>query len=107
MVGTIYLARIYFTDMSAYKIRPVIVIKHFGEDCMCLPLTSKSEHHGIEVTNRDVTQGSLKKDSLVIFPKSFTLHNSILIKQVATVSSEKYSDIFSMYCHQLGCHEIL
>ena len=26
MVGSIYLARIYFTDLSDYKIRPVLVI---------------------------------------------------------------------------------
>jgi mRNA interferase MazF len=36
MVGEIYPAKIYFTDLSYYKIRPVLVIKTLGDDCMCL-----------------------------------------------------------------------
>jgi hypothetical protein len=40
MVGDIYLAKIFFTDLSEYKIRPVLVIKEMGRDCICLQLTS-------------------------------------------------------------------
>jgi len=30
MVGDIYLAKIYFTNLREYKIRPVLVIKQLG-----------------------------------------------------------------------------
>lgn len=77
MVGSIYLARIYFTDLSDYKIRPVLVIKEFGEDCLCLQLTTQLQHNGVFLNQSDIESGALKKESLVIVPKSFTLHNSI------------------------------
>jgi len=41
MVGKIYLAKIYFTDLNEYKIRPVLVIKVLDEDCICLQLTTQ------------------------------------------------------------------
>ena len=80
MVGKIYLAKIYFTDLSEYKIRPVVVIREYGDDSVCLPLTSNLEHDGIVVGIENLEEGFLKKESKVIFPKSFTLHRSILIK---------------------------
>jgi len=36
MVGDVYLAKIYFTDLSAYKIRPVLVYKKLDDDYVCL-----------------------------------------------------------------------
>ena len=103
MVGKIYLAKIYFTDLSEYKIRPVIVIKEYGEDCICLPLTSNLEHHGILLAQEDMSDGSLKKESMVVFPKNFTLHKSILFKHIATVTSKKYTTVFTAFCEQMGC----
>jgi len=41
MVGDIYLAKIYFTNLREYKIRPVLVIKQLGRDYICLQLTSQ------------------------------------------------------------------
>ena len=38
MVGKVLLANVYFTDLSSYKIRPIIVIKDMKEDILCLPL---------------------------------------------------------------------
>ena len=32
MVGKIYLAKIYFTDLSSYKIRPVLIIKELDKN---------------------------------------------------------------------------
>ena len=80
MVGDIYLAKIYFTDLSEYKIRPVLVIKEMDEDCICLQLTSQLNSTAMILTNKDLSQGKLQKDSLVVVPKNFTLHKSILFK---------------------------
>ncbi len=103
MVGSIYLAKIYFTDLSEYKIRPVLVIKELGEDCICLQLTSQYNKSKIKITKDDLSNGKLKKDSLIVVPKNFTLHNSILFKYIANVKEEKLKTIFNLFCKEIGC----
>jgi len=104
MVGNIYLAKIYFTDLSDYKIRPVLVIKELGEDCICLQLTSQYDNSKIIITNNNLSNGHLKKDSLVVVPKNFTLHNSILFKYIATLKENKLKSIFELFCQEIGCN---
>ena len=96
MVGKIYLARIYFTDLSEYKIRPVLIIKNLGEDCICLQLTSQVDENKIIINKQDLISGNLRKTSLVVVPKNFTLHKSILFKYIATINSAKLSEIFNI-----------
>ncbi len=103
MVGRIYLAKIYFTDLSEYKIRPVIVLRVYGEDCVCLPLTSNLKNEGFLLGSNDLADGFLKKESKVIFPKSFTLHSSILIKHIATVRQDILSTIHVEFCKKMEC----
>lgn len=41
MVGKIFLAKIYFTDMTGHKERPILLIhKYRDEDFLFLPLTT-------------------------------------------------------------------
>jgi mRNA interferase MazF len=103
MVGRIYLAKIYFTDLSEYKIRPVLVLRVYGEDCLCLPLTSNLKHEGFLLETNDLVDGFLKKQSKVIFPKIFTLHRSILIKHIATARQDILSTIHLEFCKKLEC----
>lgn len=105
MVGKIYLARIYFTDLSDYKIRPVLVIKDLAEDCICLPLTSMINHPGVKISNSDLSDGTLKKDSIVVFNKSITLHKTILMKYLGSLSPEKFNEVFSAFCSSFGCND--
>ena len=79
MVGGIYLAKIYFTDLSDYKIRPVLVIKEMGDDCLCLQLTSQLKNKEIIIDNSDLIAGKIKKESLVVEPKNFTLHTKHIV----------------------------
>jgi len=103
MVGKIYLAKIYFTDLSQYKIRPVLVIKQLGEDCMCLQLTSQFKEERIKIDSHDLISGSLRKASMIIVPKNFTLHSSVLFKCLATINSKKLSSIYNIFCAELEC----
>ena len=105
MVGSIYLAKIYFTDLSEYKIRPILVIKELGEDCVCLQLTSQDNKNKIKITNSDLSNGELKKDSLVVVPKNFTLNKSILFKHIANIKQDKLKTIFNLFCKEIGCNE--
>ena len=104
MVGDIYLVKIYFTDLSAHKIRPVLVVKDLDDDCVCLQLTSQVKESGLILTQQDLLKGSLKKDSFVIIPKNFTLHKSILFKYLATIKSEMLSEIRQKLCLAMGCN---
>ncbi len=103
MVGKIYLAKIYFTDLSQYKIRPVLVIKMIDDDCICLQLTSQYRDKRIKLTNDDLIDGNLKKDSLIIVPKNFTLHKTILNKYIGQIHNEKLLNIFNNFCNKIGC----
>ncbi|MEA3383323.1 MAG: type II toxin-antitoxin system PemK/MazF family toxin [Campylobacterota bacterium] len=104
MVGEIHLARIYFTDLSEYKIRPVLVIKLLGDDCICLQLTTQFKNKRLTLSNDDLQDGFLKKDSLVVVPKNFTLHKSILFKYLGTLKNIKQKEIFKVFCEEIGCN---
>jgi len=93
MVNKIYLAKIYFTDLSSYKIRPVLVIKELKDDCICLQLTSQYKKNGINLTNDNLIDGKLEKDSLIIVPKNFTLHKSVLSKYIGEIDKNKVVNI--------------
>jgi len=103
MVGDIYLAKIYFTDLSEYKIRPVLIIKELAQDCICLQLTSQIKNAKIVLTNNNLSKGKLQKDSLVVVPKNFTLHKSILFKYIASVKDNIRVIIFKKFCDEIGC----
>lgn len=105
MVGDIYLAKIYFTDLSEYKVRPILIIKELKEDCICLQLTSQIDKDKILLNNNDLSEGKLKKDSMVVVPKNFTLHKSILIKYIASVKENKLGIIFNNFCSEIGCNK--
>ena len=103
MVGDIYLAKIYFTNLREYKIRPVLVIRQLGRDYICLQLTSQLKNKKLTLGNTDVIKGKLNKESLVVVPKNFTLHESILFKYIATINKDKFNEITTEFCKQLDC----
>ena len=103
MVNNIYLAKIYFTDLNDFKIRPVLVLKQIDQDCICLQLTTQLKNHACILTNKDLITGSLRKDSLVVVPKNFTIHKSILFKKLGTVRSKKMEFIYPLFCKRIGC----
>ena len=106
MVGEIYLAKIYFTDLSDYKIRPEVVVKTIDEDCICLQLTSQLNNRGISLNNSDLVDGKIKKESMIVVPKNFTLHKSILFKYIAKVNNDFCEKTFQILCQQMGCKDV-
>jgi len=103
VVGEIHLAKIYFTDLSAYKVRPILIIKDLGKDCICLQVTSKFKEDRIELKESDFIDGSLKKKSLLVVPKNFTLHKLILTKYLGKLSKKKQDEILDTFCKEIGC----
>jgi mRNA interferase MazF len=94
MVGNIYLAKIYFTDLSSFKIRPVLVVKELDkEDVVCLQLSTKIDINRVRINNEDLIDGRLLKESVVIVPKNFTLNKKIFVRYIGKISEEKLKEI--------------
>jgi len=104
MVGEIYITKIFFTDLSEFKLRPVLIIKELDKnDIICLQLSTKIKKNRIIITNNDLAEGKLKKDSVVVIPKNFTLNKSLLIKKIAKISDIKFNIIKEKFCKELSC----
>jgi len=104
MVGEIYLAKIYFTDLSDYKVRPVLIIKEYKEDCICLQISSQIREDRLLITNNELIDGEFKKKSVVVIPKNFTLHKSILGRYVGKIQKNTMDKIFIEFCKEIGCN---
>jgi len=105
MVGKIFIAKIYFTDFSTYKYRPVVLIKEYQkEDFLYLPVTSNLSLSGIKINNDFLESGTLIKESLIIVSKIGIIHKSLLTKEVGKLKKESFKSIMKTVCKDLGCN---
>ncbi len=94
--GEIYLVPIPFSDLSAVKRRPVLIISHDAynqshPDCLVMAITSRIDPrnpYGVIFTDRDVA-GVLPKESQIRADKVYSLHQRILIKRFGSLAPEK------------------
>ncbi|NPA11730.1 MAG: type II toxin-antitoxin system PemK/MazF family toxin [Epsilonproteobacteria bacterium] len=103
MVRGIFLAKIFFTDLSEYKIRPVLVFKDLDEDVICFQISTRFKKERIIITNDDLEDGKLKKESVVIVPKNFTINKNILIKKIGVLKKDKFKEVFNLFCEKIEC----
>jgi mRNA-degrading endonuclease toxin of MazEF toxin-antitoxin module len=96
MVGEIHLANIYFTNVTAAKVRPVLILKpNSFSDVLYLPLTSNININGISINNSNLLDGYLPKISIVIYEKVGVIATSLLIKKIATINNNTYMQILT------------
>jgi len=98
--GDIVLIPIPFTDLSASKKRPVLVISNdtynaSSQDMIVVAITSNLIQPGISVTTADLTQGQLPKPSVIRSDKIYTLDQNIVVKPIGHVRSEILSKVES------------
>ncbi|MCW3113835.1 MAG: hypothetical protein JWR18_2231 [Segetibacter sp.] len=94
MVSHIYLANIYFTDASASKVRPVLLLKSNScNDVLYTPLTSNTNIRGVRIDNSDLENGYLPKTSIVVFEKPGVISIDLLVKKIGTLTPEKYKEV--------------
>ena len=106
MVGHIYYIMMPYSDFTKAKGRPVLVYKALDKsDFLILPLTSNLKREGIVITNQDILDGSLKKDSVVIVPKLTAVDSSLILgsRFIASLKDESFRDIKKELCNRLGC----
>lgn len=106
MVGHIYYILMPYSDFTNAKGRPVLVFHAIDKnDVLVLPITSNLKREGIVITNDDIDDGSLKKDSVVVIPK-LTAVDKNLIKNsrfIASLKDESFNQIKKYLCLSLNC----
>ncbi len=108
MVRSIVLAKIYFTDLSAYKLRPILIIKKYkDEDFLFLPLTTNLKVKGIKITSKNLDKGELKAPSVIIHPKINTIHKSLIIKKIGHLNQETFDHVIKVMCLEFKCDKLI
>ncbi|MCD6173941.1 MAG: type II toxin-antitoxin system PemK/MazF family toxin [Sulfurimonas sp.] len=106
MVGNIYFIHMPYSDFKKAKGRPVLVFKSIDKNyLLILPLTSNLKRDGIVITNQDIEDGSIKKDSVVIVPKLTAIDSSLIIgsKFIASLKKDSFIKVKSELCVKLDC----
>ncbi len=106
MVGSIYFINMPYSDFTQFKARPVLVFKVIDKnDLLILPLTTNLEREGIVITQNDIKEGSLKKDSIVIVPKLTAIDQSLISKQrhIASLKEKTFKMILKEICDKFDC----
>lgn len=98
--GDIVIVPFPFTDLSATKQRPVLILskKEYNatvEDVITCGITSNREDtfHSILIDNKDVMMGQIPVASRIKVDKLFTVHQGIIKKRVARLSKETFSRV--------------
>jgi mRNA interferase MazF len=91
-VGSVVLVPFPFSDLSASKLRPALVLAESGwSDWVCVQITSNpySDPKAIGLTAKDFTAGGLDRISYVRPGKLFTANEALFRRSVANVSEQK------------------
>jgi mRNA interferase MazF len=85
--------RFPFSDLTASKLRPAVVLADAGRrDCILCQITSKSygDSRAIPLTGAGFASGSLELSSYVRPGKLFTAHASLIAGQVGALRPENF-----------------
>lgn len=98
--GDIVLVSFPFTDLTSSKRRPALIISPesfnaAGEDLVLAAITSHitDDPNVVHLSGADFSEGWLPKKSIVKTTKLFTIHSSLIVKKVCTLTSEKTEEI--------------
>jgi mRNA interferase MazF len=94
--GTVVLVRFPFSDLSASKLRPALVLAQAGRgDTILCQITSRSyaDERAIEISTVDLASGTLVRNSYARPAKLFTGNESIIQRDLGTLHVEKFDEI--------------
>ena len=89
--GTVVLVRFPFSDLSASKRRPAVVLAHAGRgDHVLAQITSNAyaDDRAIELAEGSFADGGLDRLSFVRPGKLFTANEAIIVRSVGTLTRE-------------------
>ncbi len=106
MVGSIYFIQMPYSDFREFKGRPVLVFRQIDKnDVLVLPLTTNLKREGIVISTKDIEQGSLKKESVVIVPKITAIDANLIsdTHKIATLKSKTFTKVLAEICSKFEC----
>lgn len=93
--GDIVLVPFPFTDLSAIKQRPVLILStnnynNQAEDVITCGITSnlKDQNYSVFINNENLENGELPTASRIKVDKLFTLNKAIIKKSIGTINKE-------------------
>lgn len=92
--GTVVLVRFPFSDLSASKLRPAVVLAQAGRgDVILCQITSQpyADPQAIEIQSSDFESGNLNRTSYVRPSKLFTANSSLIVRSVGELSEGKFA----------------
>jgi len=96
--GDIWIAEIPFTDGSAFKKRPVLILWLDAQDVIVAAITSASPRSVTDVTLQDWQQSGLRVASVVRLARLDCLEQSLLIARIGHISqvdAQQVVDVWS------------
>ena len=103
MIWKIFIVKIYFTDYSGYKNRPVLVVWKKENDCLCLPITSNDNWRWIVLSNLNLESWELKKRSFILLKPYLLSIDLFEIKEKARISKKYLQMIKEKLCKFYWC----
>jgi len=98
--GDLVLVRFPFTDLSAEKLRPALVLVPENDegDAVLTFITTQIESESLEdiyisQKEKDFKKTGLKKDSLIKIRKITTLNKKIIIGKIGELSPERLKEV--------------
>lgn len=85
-----------FSDLSASKKRPAIVVATLtGDDIICCQITSEArfDEYAILLNDKDFQRGSLQQTSMIRPNRLFTAERSIISYKVGMLNRKKIKDV--------------
>jgi mRNA interferase MazF len=94
--GDVVVSPFPFSDLSASKKRPALVVATLtGDDVILCQITSQavSDSYAVPLTDRDFTSGGLRQASSIRPNRLFTAESSIILYRAGTVSAAKMEEV--------------
>jgi len=91
-----------FSDLSASKKRPALVIAALdGDDIILCQITSqaRADNYSIVLTNSDFKQGSLNLTSTIRPNRLFTADKSIIQYKAGSLKDKKLGEVINSICN--------
>jgi mRNA interferase MazF len=95
---TVVLVRFPFSDLTATKLRPAMVLAAAGHnDWVLCQITSNpyGDPAAVRVDDSDFISGSLKRPSFARPGKLFTANTALLISEIGKLKSEKHRQVIA------------
>jgi len=100
--GDIVLVSFPFTDLTATKSRPALIVSpdsvnQLTEDLILAAITSQlaDDEHSLRIQASDFLEGSLPKPSMIKLTKLFTMHSLLIRKKIAALTPAKMDEVLS------------